>query len=193
MLLGRLERADASNYRRWAAVGALVCIVIEVFSVAMMLWVEQRIWDIEGNWWIVFLRSESFPVTPLFMFSSGASALAVIGMCRLVLRRRALVWCLASVLAFGRISLTLYVSHLMFGFFLIQWIIKNSGAPDAGLMLDSAGFFCCAGILSASLWLRWFRRGPLETLFYRLAGGRPSKKSRNRARPGGNTVNYKSI
>ncbi|MGD9008694.1 MAG: heparan-alpha-glucosaminide N-acetyltransferase domain-containing protein [Desulfobacteraceae bacterium] len=187
MLLGRLERADGPNYHRWAAVGALVCIVIEFFSAAMMLWVEQHIWDIEGNWWIAFLRSEAFPVTPLFMFSSGASALAVIGMCRLVLKRRALVWCLASLLAFGRISLTLYVSHLIFGFFIIHWIIKNNGALDAGLMLNSAGFFCCAGILSASLWLRWFRRGPLEALFYRLAGGRPSTRSRSRPHPGGNT------
>lgn len=177
ILLGRSERANGPNYRRWAAVGALVCIIIEVFSAAMMAWVEQHIWGIEGNLWIVFLRSEAFPVTPLFMFSSGASALAVISLCRLVLRRRALVLCLAPVLAFGRLSLTLYVSHLIFGLFLIQWIIKNNGTPDAVLMLNSAGLFCFAGIFAASFWQRWFKRGPLEALFFRLAGGRLSIRS----------------
>jgi uncharacterized membrane protein YeiB len=141
----------------------------------MITWIGRHTWDIEGNWWFVLLRSEAFPVTPLFIFSSGAGALAVIALCRLVLRRQTLVWCLSPVLAFGRLSMTLYVSHLIFGFFLFQWVVKNNGSPDAMYMLNSAGFFCCAGILASAWWLRWFNRGPLEALFYRLAGGRPTK------------------
>jgi uncharacterized membrane protein YeiB len=183
MLLGRSERANGLNYRRWAAVGALVCIVIEVFSAVMMAWVGRHIWDIEGNWWIVWLRSEAFPVTPLFIFSSGAGALSIIALCRLVLRRQVLARCLEPVLAFGRLSLTLYVTHLIFGFFLTQCIIKNNGTPDAMFMLNSAGLFCCAGILASALWLRWFKRGPLEALFYRLAGGYLFIRLPHRKRP----------
>lgn len=173
MVLGRLDKADRSNYRLWAAMGVLVCVAVEVFSAAMMAWVGQHDWEIEGNWWIVFLRSEAFPVTPLFMFSSGAGALAVIGVCRQALQRRTLVRCLAPVLAFGRLSLTYYVTHLIFGFLLIRWIIIYNGTPDAAYMLNAAGLFCCAGISASALWLRWRKRGPLEALFYRLAGGRP--------------------
>ncbi|MGD9367765.1 MAG: heparan-alpha-glucosaminide N-acetyltransferase domain-containing protein [Desulfobacteraceae bacterium] len=183
MVLGRLEMAKRSNYSRWAVVGIVVCVGVEVFSAAMMAWVEPRVWDIEGNWWIVFLRSEAFPVTPLFMFSSGAGALVVISLCRQTLRRPAPALCLAPVLAFGRLSLTLYVTHLIFGILLVQWIEKSNGTPNAAHMLNAAGLFCCAGILASALWLRWFRRGPLEALFFRLAGGRLTKRSRHRTPP----------
>ncbi len=183
MLMGRLDRADCLNYRRWATVGAIVCVLIEVFSAAMMAWVEQHNWEIEGNWWVVFLRSEAFPVTPLFMFSSGAGALAVISLCRQAMRRRTPVRYLAPLLSFGRLSLTFYVTHLIFGFSLIQWIIRNNGVLDAVYMLNAAGLFCCIGILASALWLRWFRRGPLEALFYHLAGGHRSKRSLSRPCP----------
>jgi uncharacterized membrane protein YeiB len=182
MVLGRLEGGGRSNYRLWAAMGVLACVAIEVFSTVVMAWVGQHDWEIEGNWWIVFLRSEAFPVTPLFMFSSGAGALAVIGLCRQALRRRTLARCLAPVLAFGRLSLTFYVAHLIFGILLIRWIIINNGTPDAAHMLNAAGLFCCAGISVSALWLRWLKRGPLEALFHRLAGGRPSKRSMRRKR-----------
>ncbi len=184
MLLGRLEMTNGVHCRRWAAAGALVCVVIEVFSKAMMAWVGQHIGDIEGNWCIVFLRSEAFPATPLFMFSSSAGALSIIALCRLaLLKRYALAHYLAPVLAFGRLSLTLYISHLMFGFFLIRWITKSMGEPDAVFMLHSAGLFCCAGILASGLWLRWFKRGPLESLFFNLAGGGHSGKTLRGTRP----------
>jgi uncharacterized protein len=122
MLLGRLDRTDRFNYRRWATVGVLVCAVTEVLSATYMAWIEQHNWEIEGNWWIVFFRSEAFPVTPLFIFSSGAGALAVISLCRQAMRRRAPARCLAPLLSFGRLSLTFYVTHLIFGFSFIQWI-----------------------------------------------------------------------
>lgn len=182
MLLGRSERANESNYSLWAAVGALVCVAVEVFSAFMLDWVDRSNWDIEGDWWIVCLRSEAFPVTPLFMISSGAGALAVISLCRQALRRRGPARCLAPVLAFGRLSLTLYVTHLIFGFCLIRWMAKSNATPDAAHMLNAAGLFCCAGILASALWLGWFERGPLEALFYRLAGGRPSNRQRYRTR-----------
>ncbi len=180
LLLGRLEMADRLDHRRWAAVGAVVCISIEVFSAAMMAWVDRQNWDIEGNGWIVFLRSEAFPVTPLFMFSSGAGALCIICLCRLALERQPAAQCLAPVLAFGRLSLTVYVAHLLFGYFLTQWIVKNSGTPDAVHMLNASGFICWAGICASAFWLRCFRRGPLESVFHRLAGGGASGNSRHR-------------
>jgi uncharacterized membrane protein YeiB len=182
MVLGRLERAAQASYALWAATGLLVCVAIEAFSTAMMAWVGHHDWEIEGNWWIVFLRSEAFPVTPLFMFSSGAGAMAVIGLCRHVLQRRTLARCLAPVLVFGRLSLTFYVAHLIFGILLIRWIIINHGTPDAVFMLNAAGLFCCAGISASAMWLRWLKRGPLEALFHRLAGGCPSKRSLHRKR-----------
>lgn len=52
-----------------------------------------------------------------------------------------------------------------------------------GRLTLAAGLFCCAGILASALWLRWFKRGPLEALFHRLAGGRRSKRSRHRTHP----------
>jgi uncharacterized protein len=187
MLLGRMERSGRFNGRLWAPVGALVCVAIEVLSASMMAWVEQHDWDIEGNGWIVFLRSESFPVTPLFIFSSGAGALAVIGLCKEALRHRFAARCMRSVIAFGRLSLTVYVTHLLLAIGLTRWITAHGGVPDAAYMFNAVGLYCCAGIPAATMWLRCFKRGPLETLFHRLAGSRWSIKMRQRACPAAKT------
>jgi uncharacterized protein len=187
MLLGRMERNGGFNCRLWAVVGVLVCVATEVFSASMMAWVEQHDWEIEGNWWIVFLRSESFPVTPLFIFSSGAGALAVISLCKEALRHRFAARCMGAVIAFGRLSLTVYVTHLLFAIALTRWITEHNGTPDAAYMFNAAGLYCSAGILASALWLRSFKRGPLEALFHRLAGGRWSIKPRHRACPAAKT------
>jgi uncharacterized membrane protein YeiB len=57
---------------------------------------------------------------------------------------------------------------------------KNGGTPDAEYMLTAAWLFYCAGIVVSALWLRRFKRGPLEALFYRLAGNLRSERSRHR-------------
>jgi uncharacterized membrane protein YeiB len=172
MLLGRREPANPSFHRRCLVMGTLICIAIELFSATMMSWVENRNLEIEGNWSVAFLRSEAFPSTPLFVLSSGAGALAIISLCRLLAGRQVVTRCLAPLVAFGRLSLTMYVAHLLLGYALFYWIEHNFGEVTWAQTLNAAGLFCCSGICVAAGWLRFFKRGPLETLFYLLARDR---------------------
>ena len=169
MLLGRRHRTDRFFLRRCLVISATTCLAIELISAQMMAWAEHAPLEIEGNWWLTFMRSEAFPATPLFMVSSGCGALAIISFCRLVANHHAVVRCLAPVLAFGRLSLTMYVMHLFWGFAVVRWTGHSSGAVNATTMLNAAGVFCCSAICFSACWLQIFKRGPLETLFYQLA------------------------
>ena len=169
MLLGRRDPADRLFFRRCLVISATTCVAIELLSAWMMTWAEHGLLEIEGNWRLTFIRSETFPVTPLFMISSGAGALAVISFCRLAANHRAVTRCLAPVFAFGRLSLTMYVMHFFWGFSVIRWAGHSGDTVNSTTMLNAAGVFCCFGICFSACWLRVFKRGPLETIFYQLA------------------------
>ncbi len=169
MLLGRREPTGRSVHRRLLLVSAVSCLVIEVFSGSMLTWVQRRDMEIEGCWWLTFLRSEAFPVTPLFVISSAASALALISLCRLVAEHPSFACLLKPLSQFGKLSLTMYVAHLLWGFGVTSWIESFGTKVGPFQMVVSAGVFAIAGICFALLWCRRFRRGPLETLFYRLS------------------------
>jgi uncharacterized protein len=176
MLLGRLETSGQWLYRRLCLMGTAICLAVEILSATTMGWIEARGLDIEGNWWITFLRSEAFPVTPLFILSAGAGAVALISLCRLVSEHSLRsVWGLNALTDAGRLSLTLYIAHIVWGKLIKHWV----GIPATGIsshqMLLAVAAFDLAGILFAVGWCRYFRRGPLEMLFHRLAAGAASR------------------
>ena len=84
MLIGRRNQNGSVFYKRCVWQGMLVCLFVELFSMVTLHWVSRQDWEIEGNFWLAFLRSDAFPATPLFILSSGGCAVALIGLCRLV-------------------------------------------------------------------------------------------------------------
>ena len=169
MLLGRREPVAAPFWRRAALAGVVICATVECISALLLNWADMAGLDIEGDIWTAFLRSEAFPVSPLFIISAGASGVALISLCRLAfsvpLASNGLVHTLATV---GQLSLTLYVAHIGWGMLCKQWIGE---ALSSTQMLMAAGLFDAVGLAGAWLWCRYFRRGPLESLFYYLTAG----------------------
>ena len=172
MLLGRREPAGRDFYKRCVWLGLVVCIGIELFSAWMQSWIYDLDWEIEGNWWLTFLRSDAFPVTPLFLFSSGAGAVAVIGLCRLAADAPRMLRVFEPLAVFGRFSLSMYIAHLFWGFGFIIWLHGSSADISAGRMFLAVGSFYVVGIGFAWLWQCRFQRGPLETIFHYLTRGR---------------------
>ena len=173
MLLGRREPAPASFWRRACLIGALICLAVEIFSGLSMAWGMRRGWEFEGNWWIAFLRSEAFPVTPLFILSAGAGGLALISLCRMTDQgSHQSVSGIRGLAAFGRLSLSMYVAHIGWGLFFKHWMKGPCGGVDSNAMFLAAGIFDLAGLAFAVKWCRHYRRGPLETFFHRLTCGR---------------------
>jgi len=169
LLLGRREPVNRSFHWRLLLTGLIICTIVETISAGVLTWLDQQDVEVQGHWGLAFLRSEAFPVTPLFVISSGAGGLAVIGLCRL-----AAAWVGRSpfvfpLYCFGKLSLTLYVGHLLWAFGFVFGIEALGGHVGQIEMFASVGVFCLAGIGFAMVWCRYFKRGPLETLFYRIA------------------------
>lgn len=183
MLLGRREPADASFWWRACLIGALGCLAVELISGAAVTWAEHHGWELEDLWWSVFLRSEAFPATPLFVLSSACSGLALIAFCRAIAFETRWSFLKANTLAAcGRLSLTLYVAHIGWGILIKKWFAGPNTDMDPDKMFLAAAAFCLFSILFARQWLRRFQRGPLETLFHRFTHGH--RRTLNRMDPG---------
>ncbi|MEJ2038724.1 MAG: heparan-alpha-glucosaminide N-acetyltransferase domain-containing protein [Desulfosarcinaceae bacterium] len=194
MLLGRIKAADRTFHRRCAWGGLLTCLAVEMFSKTMLGWFDNLEWEMEGNWWLTFFRSDAFPVTPLFIFSSGASAVAMIGLCCLLSesgrKEDSIQKGLEPLVIFGQFSLTMYIAHLLWGGAFMALLPDHAAVIHPGQMFAAALSFYAASIAFAGLWRRFFRRGPLETVFHWLISynkivkdaqfGRPARGSRIR-------------
>jgi uncharacterized protein len=164
MLLGRLERFPKRQYfRRFVVGGILVCAVVEYVSAALNSEALPAGWEFaEWPLWQALTASEAFPVTPLFVFSAAASGVVLISLCRLLPDRLRVISRPDPLAAFGRLSLTMYVSHILIGSALNAWIVAHHGRATSAQILVFAVGFVFSGIAFAAIWIRRYKRGPLE-------------------------------
>lgn len=164
MLLGRLERNPGKcRFQILFINSSIVFIAIEFLSVLLNSEpITGRWFDIEEPGWRSFSLSEAFPVGPLFIFSAGASGLALISFLRWLPLQTHMTTLSYPLSAFGRLSLTFYISHILFGHFCHQWIVKQYGSVSSSQTLLFAVGFIIAANLFALVWTRFFMRGPLE-------------------------------
>ncbi|WP_419662913.1 hypothetical protein Dvar_33990 [Desulfosarcina variabilis str. Montpellier] len=164
MLLGRLERLPVRWKYKIIFIGSsILLITVELLSVILNAETITGRWiDIEMPWWRALSQSEAFPVGPLFLFSASASGLAMIALLRLLPERQQPSNHPSPMVAFGRLSLTFYVSHILISCAWSQWVVTQHKAASSNQVLCFAAVFILAGIVFADRWMRHFRRGPLE-------------------------------
>jgi uncharacterized membrane protein YeiB len=166
MLLGRLERSPEIWKFKIIFVGSII-VFMAVESLSAMLNAETvagRWFDIEMPGWRAFSLSEAFPAGPLFFFSAGASSLALISFLRLLPERTHASGFPTPMVAFGRLSLTFYISHILVGYTYNRWAVNQYGLASSNQAVFFATIFILAGLVFANRWLRYFKRGPLETV-----------------------------
>jgi uncharacterized membrane protein YeiB len=108
------------------------------------------------------------PPTPLYLLSAGGTAIALISLClSLADRFSSATWLLRPLTSTGQLALTLYVAHVVVGMGLLEALgrLEHQSLP---LALGSALMFCAAGVLFATVWRRFARRGPLEWVMRRI-------------------------
>ena len=167
-----LENALNKRRCRFLVTGSLaVLILIEAFSALLNAeTIAGRWFDIESPLWQALTLSEAFPVNPLFLFSAGATGLALIALLRLLPHQPVTASSRPGPLvAFGRMSLTMYIAHILCGHAYHQWIISQYGIAASRHTLFFAIGFSLAGIVFASVWARFFMRGPLEFVMNTMA------------------------
>jgi uncharacterized membrane protein YeiB len=164
MLLGRLERNPGKcRFHILFFSGSLVFIAIELLSAMLNTEVVTGRWvDLEAPGWRAFSLSEAFPAGPLFIFSAGACGLALISFFRWLPIKTQVTTRSSLLAAFGRLSLTFYISHILIGHAYHRWIIKPQGIVAASQPLFFTVVFIMAGMMFALVWTRFFMRGPLE-------------------------------
>lgn len=131
---------------------------------------------IDAQQWLAFT-----PAPRLGWITNEAARLALtlghVALVNLLLGFRAGAWLLAPFQAAGRTALSLYLMQsvicgwLLFPGIGLGWFGRFgwAGLTVIGLVI------ILAQLLLANLWLRWFRMGPVEWLWRRLAGAKESR------------------
>ena len=139
-------------------------------------WFKLELNDETALW--AFFDNSPFPSSPFFALSAGSMALMVI--CSLLLSSRLayMKWLIDSLKNIGRMSLTIYIGHILFGK-AVAVVLKQNCTPaqyPLAVTLFMVAFVIGLYFL-CDFWLKWFKYGPLEWLMRKgsihLLPGRP--------------------
>ncbi|MDI3331322.1 MAG: DUF418 domain-containing protein [Micrococcus sp.] len=154
MALGRLDLRDRGLQRVLLVGGAAAAVGAYALSRLLVLLVGEPGRTVD---WDRLVSVTGHSQMPLWLISSTGAALFMLGACLLAerfLARRA-----PALAAMGRLSLTVYVGHL-----LVLAAVVRPGPDSLAGGLTVTTVLCLASLLFAWLWTRRFRVGPLEAL-----------------------------
>ena len=121
----------------------------------------------ESAQFIDLLGTSCIPPGPMYVAEATGTALSIIGIAMMITTAPRFLWLpLAQV---GRLALTLYVGHVLIG--LTAWEVMGGEEERADLheVFRWWSSTVVVALVFASIWLRFFKRGPLETLMRRVA------------------------
>jgi len=117
---------------------------------------------------VSFLFSTSIiPPLPQYIISAGSSAVITLVTCLYFSER----YCESNIIRWlyqtGKMSLTLYVAHVIIGMGLLESIglLENQ---TINFSLLSALIFCVFGVFFSVTWLKFYKTGPLEWVFRKV-------------------------
>ncbi len=119
---------------------------------------------------VTFLFSTSIiPPLPQYIISAGSSAVVVLVVCLYFSERFSESNINKWLYQTGQLSLTLYVAHVIIGMGILESIGRLEN-QTINFSLLSALVFCVCGIVFSVVWLKFFKAGPLEWIFRKVAG-----------------------
>lgn len=152
MWLGRLNLADTRVQWRLTLWGSIAAVGGLLASRVLVLFLGE---PSPGTGFDRLISAVGHSQMPLWLASSVGSAVFVIGL--LLLASAHLRWWSYPLSTLGRLSLSVYVFHLLVLAFIVA--PETSGAITVILILTAAS-------IGAVLWCRAFTRGPLEALMH---------------------------
>lgn len=163
MWLGRHDLNDARLRRRLFWSGLIVCAAIEsaLFALRQLPPQALGLTKLEAQ---ELLVSSILPPLPHYMLSATGSAVSVLVASLWLADRIRNTTLLKWLTNAGKLSLTLYVAHVIFGMGTLEAFGLLEG-QTIGVALVSALIFFLLGILFSNLWLKRFSSGPLEAIF----------------------------
>lgn len=118
---------------------------------------------------VAFLFSTSIiPPLPQYMISAGSSAVFMLVTCLYFSERYSASNIVRWLSQVGKMSLTLYVFHIILGMGLLEAIglLENQ---TINFSLFSSLIFCLFSVVFSVMWINLFKIGPLEWMFRKIA------------------------
>jgi len=108
------------------------------------------------------------PPLPQYIISAGSSAVITLVTCLYFSEKYSESNIVRWLYQTGKVSLTLYVAHVIIGMGLLESIgmLENQ---TINFSLLSALIFCIFGVFFSVIWLKFFKTGPLEWIFRKVA------------------------
>lgn len=159
--LGQQDIRNPKFQRQLFSWSLLVVIATEIFSAVMVNQVGA------GTDLAYLFATKPMPPSPFYIVAATASALAVIMVCLLVTQHKPAKWWF-PLIATGQLALTLYVAHVIFGMGIMDELgmLNQSNSIEATYI--ATGLFYGGAILFATMWRKYYSRGPLESVMRRL-------------------------
>lgn len=122
--------------------------------------------------WMDLFSLQPMPAFPLYVIAAASSASAIIGFCCWI-SQRAHSWSFVNAALgwftpVGRMSLSLYVAHILIGMGTLESLGWLQGRTLHEVLLASSIYFV-SSLLFCQLWSRRWKQGPLEMLMRKIS------------------------
>lgn len=182
MAVGRLDFGDAGLRRRLLFGGLLAVLIAEALAQLLLGFGGLKLAFGLAPITTVELAADSFgtdpyPPMPLYVLAGAGWAVTITMLCLGVARRWGTRPWLTPLIHAGQLALSVYVFHGTVGAWLPEWL-GYEPPLSLGWVLGYCVAFYAVTVLLATIWRRFFARGPLESVMRWLTG-----KRRTRAAP----------
>ncbi len=167
--LGRRDLRDRATNTRFVLIAVGTAVLAELISWWCVGYFRAHPYGMDDETIKALFGTESMPPLPLFLLSSGGSAVAIIALCVRVADAWPSAPWLGPLVAMGQMALTWYFFHIIFGLGSVNAAGLLTSQPLPVAQACGITFFAAAVFLSW-LWKRRFRHGPLEGVMRKVAG-----------------------
>jgi len=169
MWLGRQELSDAGTRRRLLIMALGIWVIVEGGFLVLGALVQYRLGVGPESDLAVLTSTDMMPPLPQYILGAASLATVVTLLAiQVALSRPQSIW-VRGLVCTGRLSLTLYVAHVILGMGAME-ALGRLGGQSIEFSLLATLVFCSAAVLFSVLWSRVFDSGPLEWGFRKIAG-----------------------
>ena len=169
MWLGRQNLSERTVRNRLLTLSATIWVITEAaFFAAKILLKNYNVLDITTEELEFLFSTSIIPPLPQYIIAAGSLAVVIIICCLNFGQKfsgsKLAIWLNQT----GQLSLTLYVAHVIIGMATLEAIGKLEN-QTIECSLISTFIFSASGVIFSVLWLKYFKTGPLEWLFRKIA------------------------
>ncbi len=169
MWLGRIDLSQTLTRNRLLIWSVITLITTEVVFYLVRLYMGNGVeFGISPEEVILLFSTAIIPPFPQYIISAGSSACIVLVGCLYLSDKFNESHIIKWLCQTGQLSLTLYVAHVILGMGVLESINRLSN-QTIGFSLFSSLIFGTCGVAFSVFWLKYFKIGPLEWMFRKVA------------------------